>query len=93
MNEVVQNVMQSYFHQDWRDEFSSIDDVVRSIVNENPADFVASLIEQLDRMLEDNKTDMEIYSVLEALSAEYAPVNVRDWLATLLILLRAESGN
>lgn len=89
MNEEIRNVMHSYFHQDWMQEFSSIEEVARSIVDQNSNEFVLALIDRLDRMLEENQTDSDIALALDTVSAEYVPENARAWVAELVHLLKS----
>jgi RecJ-like exonuclease len=93
VNSILGNIVQSYFHQDWMQEFSSIDEVVVDIIKSNSEKHVAGLIEELEQLLETTHSNEELSAVLEQLGCEYIPDLSTDWVLGLLTLLKDKQRN
>ena len=81
--------MQSYFHQDWNEDFATATDVATHIVQSNSADYTSRLIAAIQEVLKATTSDSEVASVLEQISCDYVPVHARQWLSDFLAALKA----
>lgn len=91
MSEVVQSVMQAYFHQDWIHEFASIDRVVDCIVEQSSKEFVDTLICDLQNILSTTQSEGELELVFDNLKCDYIPVNARVFVSEIVRLLKYRS--
>lgn len=93
MKNVLRHFMQTYFHQDWKDEFQSIDDAAHQIVSGNPAQIVAELMQELKEFLADHPSDSQAADGLEELHSDYVPPNSHEWLLQFSEALCSEYEN
>lgn len=90
MSEVLQQIMQSYFHQDWTSEFSPLDEAVLCIVQNNPATLLDDFAAELHSLLRRCEMNANIGLELESLSLGYIPENAKDWIVQILALLEQD---
>lgn len=93
MSDVLQQIMQSYFHQDWTSEFSSLDEAVLCIVQNNPATLLDDFAAELHSLLRRCETNTDVGLELESLSLDYIPENAKDWIVQIQTLLEQDRGH
>jgi hypothetical protein len=83
-----------YFHEDWRTEANSVDDVIRSFVGQQDSHQFARLGDAIAAFVEDHPNDDELDKALfEELGCYYSPrtegISTRSWLLGLTAKLQA----
>lgn len=89
MNEL-EKFLHSYFHQDWKEEFSSYGGVVGAAAMGYGKAEVSALADEIDELLARKTTDEELKVALIKLSVDYLPDDAREWLRAIVTALKRE---
>jgi urease accessory protein UreF len=84
----------AYLHQDYDAEYKDAWGAVKAYRSENSSSFVSRAIAQIDRLLEELKTEEELERASQRLGSAFYPPGTgwtyRDWLTEVARILRGE---
>jgi hypothetical protein len=83
---VLSQLLGSYFHQDWSDEFGSDGEALQAIVQAEPREQVEIGVEEIDQLLAEHKSEEELRVIMvDEIGCYFEPesqgIGYMDWLA------------